>query len=211
MKIFYKLDSGSDWIAATEVFSREELRDREGVKIPIGSTSNFNTILFKKPLICSQFKIMMNQPVKKKSFSLEVVRFYQRINKVIIKTSIGHKKLCWYMNTDIPRIEKNLLTYPCIKTVFYSTGNELFQLTTNRMIKSINTGNCVGYNEYTKDIVLKTCEEGPWKLDRSRVKLIKDLIERYNLDSEGKPKCSGNHEMKRFDAPLANGYGEGGL
>ena len=41
--------------------------------------------------------------------------------------------------------------------------------------------------------------------------MIKDLIERYNLDSEGKPKCSGRHEMKRFDAPWANGRGKDGL
>lgn len=172
MKIFYKLDQSSDWIPATEVFSRDELKDKKGNKLPIGSSSIYNSIYFKKPLLCTEFRIMMNQPVKKKSFSIEKVNFFQKISKGIIKTSIGAKKSCWYINTNLPRDGVPIFVYPCIKAIMFGTGNEIFEYTTNRMIKSLTSNLCVGYNEVTKEVLLKSCEnEGS------------AYIIQYNLDS----------------------------
>jgi hypothetical protein len=159
MKIFYKLDSSIDWIPATESFSRDELKDKEGDKIPAGSSSNFNTIYFKKPLLCTEFRVMMNQPLKKKSFSITFVKFYQKISRGIIKTTYGTKKMCWYVNTNKPRENQNIYTYPCLRCLMFGTGNEMYELTTNRQIKNLNTGLCVGYDKDTKEVVLKGCKD----------------------------------------------------
>lgn len=172
MKIFYKLDQETDWIPATEIFSRDELKDKQGNKIPIGSSSDYNTIYFKKPLLCTEFRIMMNLPVKKKSFSIEKVYFFQKISKGIIKTSVDPKKSCWYINTDVPRENVPIFTYPCTKVIMAGTGNEIFESTTNKMIKSLASGLCVGYSEVTKEVLLKSCEnEGS------------AYVIQYNLDS----------------------------
>jgi len=172
MKIFFKLDQASDWKPATEIFSRDELKDKAGNQIPIGSSSDFNSIYFKKPLFCTELRIMMNQPVKKKSFSLEKVLFYQKISNGIIRTSAGAKKSCWYINSDVPRDGLNIFIYPCLKTVMFATGNELFEMTTSKKIRSIKSGLCVGYNEKTKEVLLKTCQRS------SRAYSIE-----FNLDS----------------------------
>jgi hypothetical protein len=101
MKIFHKLDGANDWTPSSETFIRDELKDKSGNKIPLGSSSLYNTIYFNKPLLCTQIRIMMNQPIKKKSFSINKVKFFQKNSKGIIKTTFGTKKMCWYVNTSI--------------------------------------------------------------------------------------------------------------
>jgi len=172
MKIFHKLDGTDDWISSTEAFSRDELKDKEGNKIPNGSSSIYNSIYFKKPLLCTELRIMMNQPIKKKSFSITYVKFFTKNSKGIMKTSFGTKKMCWYVNTNVPREDQNLYTYPCVKTIFFGTANDMFELTTNRMIKNLNTGLCVGYDINTSEVVLKDC-----KSEGSSYQI------NYNLDS----------------------------
>jgi len=172
MKIMYKLNPNNDWISATETYSRDSLKDINGNKIPSSAISNYNSIYFKKPLICTAIRITMAQPLKKNSFSIEKVLFFKKINRGLIHTSTGSKKYCWYINSDLPREGIPIYAYPCIRTIMFASGNELFKLTTNRMIKLIRTNYCAGYEESTKTIVLKICDN-----DESAYRI------QYNYDS----------------------------
>ena len=63
MKIFYKLNESKDWIGATETFIKDD-KNRKSRR----SRNTTYTIYFKKSLLCKQFKIMMNEPLEKRSF-----------------------------------------------------------------------------------------------------------------------------------------------
>lgn len=161
LKLFYKLDENTDWIGATEVFIREEVKDKNGNLIPDDSSTNYNTVYFKKPLLCTRVKIMMNQPIRKKSFSIDKVNFFNKIGRGIIKAPLLNKQenYCWYINTNLIRKEIPVYVYPCIEAISIGLGTEMFQINTNKQIKPYQSELCVGYKTDTKEVVLKDCQE----------------------------------------------------
>lgn len=160
-KIFYKLDDSSDWIGATEVFIKEEVKDKNGNLIPDNVGEIFNTVYFKKPLLCTRLKIMMNQPVRKKSFSISKVNFYNKISRGIIKAPLinNSKNFCWFINTTVIRKGVPVYAYPCLEAMNIGLGTELFQINTNKQIKPIQSELCVGYDKKTKTVILNECQE----------------------------------------------------
>lgn len=104
----------------------------------------------------------MNEPTKKSSFSIAAVNFYSKRNTGIFKAPKfpGPKgEPCWYVNTDKPREGSLLVAYSCVDSITMGTGNEIFSIETNGLIKLRNTNLCVGYSEATKEVMLKSCAE----------------------------------------------------
>jgi len=161
IKIFYKLDENNDWIGATEVFIKEDVKDKNGNIIPGDSSNSYNTVYFKKPLLCTRIKIMMNQPLKKKSFSISTVNFYNKIARGIIKFPLIDQSntYCWFINTSIIRKNVPLYVYPCVESIQTRIGTELFQINTNKQIKPYANEFCIGYLSETKEVVLSECQE----------------------------------------------------
>ena len=142
--------------------NKVKVKDKNGNLITPGTTSDFNTINFNKPLFCKKFRIMMNEPTKKSSFSIFKVNFYSKLNTGIFKASKfpGSKGIpCWYINTDKPREGSLLIAYSCIDSITTGTGNEIFNIETSGLIKFQKTDFCVGYDESTKEVMLKSCGE----------------------------------------------------
>jgi len=160
MKIFYRLDESKDWIGETEVFIKEEQKDKHGNIIPSKGNTTY-TIYFKKALLCSQFKIMMNDPLKKGSFSIHKVKFFTKINRGIIMAPLIDKKIshCWYINSNIVRKNIPVYLYPCTDGISVPNSNEIFQIFPNHQIKPQNSNLCVGHDIKTNDVILIDCTE----------------------------------------------------
>jgi len=161
-KIFYKLDHKSDWISATDTFNKKKIKDQQGNLIQGGNISDHNTIYFNKPLYCRKLRIMMNEPTKKNSFSINKVNFFSMVSTGIFKAPNfpGVKgEMCWYINTDKPREGSLLIAYSCLDSIIMGTGNEIFNIETSGLIKLKSTGLCVGYDNNTTEVMLKTCSE----------------------------------------------------
>lgn len=172
-KIFYKVDLKSDWIPASDIFNKLQVKDKQGNIITSGAAAEYNTIYFIKPLHCKKIRIMMNEPIKKKSFSINKVLFYSKRNTGLIKSILfesARGEHCWYVNTDKPRDGSLVVAYPCIEAISMGSGYELFTLETNGQIKLINSSLCVGYSDSTKEVMLKECGES-----RSAFTLLFDI------------------------------------
>lgn len=161
MKIFYKLDETKDWIGATEVFIKEELKDSNGNSIPATTDHVFYTIYFKKSLLCQQFKIMMNQPTKKKTFSIYKVGFFNKINIGIIKSPLIDQKInnCWFINSNLMRSGIPVYNYPCVEGISVPIGTELFSMLPTHQIKPFKSPYCIGFDPKTNNVILSECQE----------------------------------------------------
>ena len=157
-RIYYKLDMNGDFIPATDVKIKSQAVNAEGNKSE--SVSKEDAILFNKPIIARIVRIAMNEPLEKHSFSLLKVRFYVNQSTIIIKNPLvsSCQNLCFYVNTDKPRIDSLVEAYNCVDAISTGNNNELFVYTVDRAIIHVNSKYCVGFSQ-AGELVLKYCSK----------------------------------------------------
>ncbi len=105
---------------------------------------------------------MLNEPIKKKSFSINKVSFYTKNSRGLFLSTLKNQNqlnYCMFINSDKPREFSRVVVYPCIEAIALGMGNELFEFRNNGLIKLLTKDLCVGYNEKTKELNLTQCSD----------------------------------------------------
>ena len=147
-----------DFIPATDVQLKSKAVNSEGNKSQ--DVSKEDAIILNKSIIARIIRIAMNEPLEKHSFSILKVRFYVNQSTIIIKNPLVSQcqNLCFYVNTDKPRIDSPIEAYNCVDAVSTGNNNELFVYTVDRAIIHVNSKYCVGFSN-AGELVLKYCSK----------------------------------------------------
>jgi len=148
-----------DWIPATEAYNKVNSKDKSGKSQE--NVSPYNTVYFRKPIFCNEIKIVLNEPIKKKSFSIHKVNFYSFNNRGIFQSALkdGRQNLCFFINSDKPRNNVPVSVYPCIDIMAMGKGKEIFEIKSNGLIKLASQNLCLGYSDLNNDVVLRECTD----------------------------------------------------
>jgi hypothetical protein len=159
-RIYYKLDPKGEFIPATEVYIKKEHTTEENQRTAGDNQSKEDSIIFNKPIIARVIRIAMNEPLEKKSFSIKKVHFYVKQGSCCVKNQspcLG-KNMCFFVNTDKPKVGCKVEAYSCTECVSCGNNNELFVYNNDRVLIHKNSKMCVGW-EKGGQLVLKEYTE----------------------------------------------------
>ncbi len=159
-RIFFKLDDSSDFIPATDVYDKSAFLSSEGQISNQEAVSLENAVVFNKPIFAKRVRINLNEPLKKNSFSIFQVKFYQKQTVILVKNQLYDPCInyCWYINTDKPRENISVEAYPCVPSVVMANDEDLFVYGNDQSIRHYLTNHCVGFSK-TNELVLKHCSD----------------------------------------------------
>lgn len=156
-RVFFKLKDDNDYIPLTELIEKFKPIS-ENKKISEDSASEYNALIFNKPIFARRLRIVMNEPLKKKSFSVFKVKFFQKKTVSLIRNmkvdSETHQ--CLTVNTSEPKDRTPVYSYDCLKTVLFGDNRELFVVNPNKSITHYNSKLCLGFEH--SNIQLRKCD-----------------------------------------------------
>ena len=104
---------------------------------------------------------MLKKPFFNNYFAINKVRFFQKRSYILIKNELIDycTNQCFYINTDKPRNNILVESYPCLEVLNLADNRELFIYYNDRSLRLANDHNkCIGFNG-AKEIILKTCND----------------------------------------------------
>ena len=122
------------------------------------ATSEHNAIAFHKPIFARRIRINLNEPLKKSSFSIWSVKFFQKRTTMLIKNELfdDTQHFCMYVNTNKPREGTEVVAYSCLQSLVLGNNNEMFIYYNDSSVRHFLSKMCVGFNE-KHILILKKC------------------------------------------------------
>jgi hypothetical protein len=145
-RVYYKLDPNGEFIPATEVHTKNECVTDEGKKANEEAKSYEDSVIFHKPIFARVIHIALNSPLEKHSFSIWKVHFYVKQGCQMIKNESIGKPMCFYVNTDKPKVGTPVEAYGTVEAVSCGKNSELFVYYNDRAIVHKNSKLCVGFD-----------------------------------------------------------------
>lgn len=157
-RVFIKLDDNSEYIPVTGVFEKTSFINKEGKISSHDAISEFNAIVFNKPIFAKRVRINLNEPVKHGSFSIFFVKFYQKRTTMLIKNELIDTQwnYCMYVNTNMPVDGTKVEVYPCLRSLTLANNNELWVYYNDYSIRHYNSKMCLGF-DVENDLALRSC------------------------------------------------------
>jgi hypothetical protein len=157
-RVFIKLDDKSDYIPVTGVFEKTSFINKEGKISSKDAISEYNAIVFHKPIFAKRVRINLNEPVKHGSFSIFYVKFYQKRTTILVKNELidSTQQYCMYVNTDMPTDGTKVEVYPCLRSLTLANNNELWVYYNDSSIRHYNSKLCLGF-DVENDLALRHC------------------------------------------------------
>ncbi len=157
-RVFFKLDEKEDYLPVTDVVHKTSFVNKEGKIQDKDAYSEYNAVVFHKPIFARRIRINLNEPIKKQSFSILSVKFYQKKTTLLIKNELMDESehWCYYVNTNLPVQNTKVEAYPCLKALTLQNNNELWIHNTDSTIRHYNSDLCLAF-DVENELVLKSC------------------------------------------------------
>jgi hypothetical protein len=157
-RVFFKLDDKDEYIPVTDVVQKTSFISKEGQIQDKDSYSPYNAVVFHKPIFAKRIRINLNEPIKKNSFSIFFVKFFQKKTTLLIKNELmdENQHWCFYVNTNYPIQDTKVEAYPCLQALALSNNNELWIHNTDSTIRHFNSNMCLAF-DVENELVLRPC------------------------------------------------------